>query len=736
MSLPPLGVTVNQVTPQQSSAPPPPNTRTVAVLSRFAQGPALGHITPDQIFPVYGDPSSAAANGYPGARLMATVAGQTSTNKQFGLSLIGVRPGFGWNGSTPVGYAYSSLTAFSVIGVGAFTGSRGNWLQVQVTASPVQISRLQQGGLGTNEVQQVVFYGLGGSPSYSLFPSFSFSGNSPTAMSALTQATTAAGLQTFLNGIVGSNNVTVTALPSPTTGAYAYRVEFTGTTVAGKYQPLLVQTASPVIAGGTGYTPVQTLSVVDTGGVANTVRFQISAGQYDLSTPQKLVAQINRLNPQYGASSVIYAYGLSGGTSAVQTVTISGTPTGGTFQLSFNNQWTGAIAYNATAASVQQALQQLASIGAGNVTVTGSAGGPYTVTFGGLLAAQPVATLGYNGAGLTGGTNPGVSAAVSTAGSAGGAFPSAGTYSLANGTDGAGITPANDPYGTIAYQLGQLASGVLGDWHEIVSEYDAAQALASIDTCVATALQNQIYTTAWLGVQEGTSKATMLGGYQAANSDRVIFFGNDSLAGSNPTNPALLGSIPGPFIAAAAAGLKAISAPQLNLAFQGLVGVGNAPPVDAGTGAYLTPADIQSLQNAGFAMMAYDTTSGRVLIQNLISTAVQTDQYGYPNKFAYVSERDCFDMIARSLLSGFKQVLGTAASTPAQVVAQMQIKAQQFMDASLGTLHNGATAQVTFDPVYNVVTINVGYDDRAPLTTIVINLSPIAQAPAASGLTA
>src|SRR5438874_2008010 len=59
----------------------------------------------------------------------------------------------------------------------------------------------------------------------------------------------------------------------------------------------------------------------------------------------------------------------------IQTVTIAGSPTGGTFTLTFGANTTSAIAYNAAASAVQTALQALASIGTGNALVTGSAGG-------------------------------------------------------------------------------------------------------------------------------------------------------------------------------------------------------------------------------------------------------------------------------------------------------------------------------------------------------------------------
>lgn len=107
---------------------------------------------------------------------------------------------------------------------------------------------------------------------------------------------------------------------------------------------------------------------------------------------------------------------------AVQALTISGSPTGGTFTLTFNGQTTGAVAYNAPAngaGSVQAALAALSNIGTGNVAVTGGNGGPYTVRFIGSLAgaAEPLITATSS---LTGGTSPSVSAVTSVIGGDGG----------------------------------------------------------------------------------------------------------------------------------------------------------------------------------------------------------------------------------------------------------------------------------------------------------------------------
>lgn len=104
-------------------------------------------------------------------------------------------------------------------------------------------------------------------------------------------------------------------------------------------------------------------------------------------------------------------------TNEVQTVTVTGSPTGGTFTLTFSGQTTAAIAHNATAAAVQTALEGLSNVNPGDVTVTGNAGGPYTVTFGGQYLGDNVAQMTAT-ASLTGGTTPGVTVATTTAGGA------------------------------------------------------------------------------------------------------------------------------------------------------------------------------------------------------------------------------------------------------------------------------------------------------------------------------
>lgn len=106
------------------------------------------------------------------------------------------------------------------------------------------------------------------------------------------------------------------------------------------------------------------------------------------------------------------------GTNEVQTLEITGSPTGGTYRVAFNGFHTDTIAFNATATAVQTALRALRSINGAHVTVTGTGTNidPYVVTFVGNLAkvAVPPITLFENN--LTGGTTPSVAIVEATPG--------------------------------------------------------------------------------------------------------------------------------------------------------------------------------------------------------------------------------------------------------------------------------------------------------------------------------
>lgn len=115
------------------------------------------------------------------------------------------------------------------------------------------------------------------------------------------------------------------------------------------------------------------------------------------------------------ARAIVDGITMSGGASEVQTMTVGGSPTGGTYVLEFKGAETTALAYNANGAAIQAALNALPTIGTGGVAVTGT--GPFTITFSGAsLTAmqQPMIRRKINS--LTGGTSPDVTFVQTTAG--------------------------------------------------------------------------------------------------------------------------------------------------------------------------------------------------------------------------------------------------------------------------------------------------------------------------------
>lgn len=137
----------------------------------------------------------------------------------------------------------------------------------------------------------------------------------------------------------------------------------------------------------------------------------------------------------------------SAGTDEVQTITLTNTE-GGTFTLTHSASTTAAIDWDASAANVQSALNAL---GIATFTVTGSAGGPYAVTFGGALAAQDVANFTYSTASLTGSTASGTITTTQQGATDSGAISHAtttagttqvysGTYALVMPGDGSTLT--------------------------------------------------------------------------------------------------------------------------------------------------------------------------------------------------------------------------------------------------------------------------------------------------------
>lgn len=128
--------------------------------------------------------------------------------------------------------------------------------------------------------------------------------------------------------------------------------------------------------------------------------------------------------PKGSVGYPIYASGApSAGTDEVQTITFGGTPTGGTFKLSFQGQTTAAITWSSTnatlVANIDAALEALGNIGTSGVTTavgTMTAGiGTITVTFNGVVGKLAVDTMVVANNSLTG-TSPTIAVAETTPG--------------------------------------------------------------------------------------------------------------------------------------------------------------------------------------------------------------------------------------------------------------------------------------------------------------------------------
>lgn len=102
------------------------------------------------------------------------------------------------------------------------------------------------------------------------------------------------------------------------------------------------------------------------------------------------------------------------GTNEVQEITVKAKA--GNIKISFDGQTTALIAYNATAAAMQTALEALSNVDAEDIVVTGGPGDeggtkPYVLTFGGQYEETNVSAVTTDVSGLTEGTK---TAAVTT----------------------------------------------------------------------------------------------------------------------------------------------------------------------------------------------------------------------------------------------------------------------------------------------------------------------------------
>ncbi len=262
---------------------------------------------------------------------------------------------------------------------------------------------------------------------------------------------------TVLGEIVGLNEVqTITVTGTPAGGSFT--VSFAGSTsaaIAYNASAATVQTALEAV------TTIGVGNVSVTGGAlpgtAVLVEFRNALGKQNVVAMTTTDSFTGGSSP---ASAVTTSTAGTGTANEIQTVYASGSVSGGTFTITYSGATTSAIAYNATTAVVQAAIEALSTVGTGNVGVSGTAGTIYVLSFKGTLAATDVAAVTIGNGSITGGGSYLV--ATASAGIAG----SNGTFKAisASSTDGSAVARgilefdcATDSSGNIT--LGGAATG-------------------------------------------------------------------------------------------------------------------------------------------------------------------------------------------------------------------------------------------------------------------------------------
>ena len=160
-------------------------------------------------------------------------------------------------------------------------------------------------------------------------------------------------------------------------------------TSGGKYAPSVLGVLS---GAGTEDDTELTVSAA----VATEINRRIgSSGTFKLTGPPSAAGTVRTSTVTYSAvdtgTGAITVTALSA--DEVWTLTFGADADGGNFRIGVTTSagttyWTGDLAYNASAATIETAVEALTGVGAGNLTVAGSAGGPYTFTGTSSLANQ------------------------------------------------------------------------------------------------------------------------------------------------------------------------------------------------------------------------------------------------------------------------------------------------------------------------------------------------------------
>ena len=161
--------------------------------------------------------------------------------------------------------------------------------------------------------------------------------------------------------------------------------------------PLLAVPASVCVVGRSQGFVQRTVPVALTN--EDNIRLPNLPAGAKLVNPVISVSNVNGVGTPY-VETTDYVVNYSSSVNEVQTVTVAGS-SGGDFTLTFGDQTTATIAYNAATSAVESALEALANVEPADVAVSGSAGA-YTITWSGQYANTNVPELVADGTGLTG----------------------------------------------------------------------------------------------------------------------------------------------------------------------------------------------------------------------------------------------------------------------------------------------------------------------------------------------
>lgn len=215
-------------------------------------------------------------------------------------------------------------------------------------------------------------------------PAGTYGGTFLTSVGTFSGISTAAQAQTVLDASYGGGVVAATGGPLPAV-------------------PIVVtwQTPGPqavITVTSSSLTPTGTASVTETTLGVAAQNYNAYPGKIEQSSPYTLALSDSLscwvMNLESSTVPPI-------ATDEVQTLSITGgTPTSGSFKLTWNGQTTGTIAYNASAATVQTALRALSNVGGTNITCSGGSlpGTAVVITFTSSFANLPqnLITAGTN----------------------------------------------------------------------------------------------------------------------------------------------------------------------------------------------------------------------------------------------------------------------------------------------------------------------------------------------------